>query len=442
MSTEARNDSIVLPIAAGSDTRVPSQWVFSRFPVRGGSRWRPQRLAWVGLLMSWDEGQTLHARWQHAQETAHTLHPHWTSGQSYGAFSAALVKVTPGLVPAVAARLRRQMSTLAEPGAQRCRWTALAVDGSRIETPHTLANEQGLGCAGRDKTAPQVYLTALWHMGLGVPWDFRVGPGTASERTHLLELLDDAPPGCLIVADAGFMGYDVCRQIAESGRFFLLRVGSNVTLLTGLEGEVEQRGDRVYLWPVKHRSQPPLVLRLIRLTRDTQTIYLLTNVLDAADLTDDEAGQLYERRWGVEVFYRSYKQTLDRSVLLSRTPDTCLAEAQWTFLGLWLLGLLTLARLPRQTDPQELSVAQARDAVRLAVRRIVCGRPHARQLRQQLSHAVRDRYERHGSKTARNYPRKKREHPPGPPQIKPASPRQIKAYQRLRDKLQLISQTA
>ena len=37
---------------------------------------------------------------------------------------------------------------------------AFAVDGTRIETPHTAQNEDGLGCAGRDKTAPQVFLPA------------------------------------------------------------------------------------------------------------------------------------------------------------------------------------------------------------------------------------------------------------------------------------------
>jgi hypothetical protein len=31
----------------------------------------------MGLLMSWDEGQTLGARWDHACTTAKELHPPW-----------------------------------------------------------------------------------------------------------------------------------------------------------------------------------------------------------------------------------------------------------------------------------------------------------------------------------------------------------------------------
>jgi len=94
---------------------------------------------------------------------------------------------------------------------------------------------------------------------------------------------------------------------------------------------------------------------------------LLTNVLDPTQLTDEEAAMLYAMRWGEEVFYRSHKQTMQRRKLLSRRPATCLAEAQWTLLGLWLLGLMTVSRLiGAGTDPLEMSVARARDAVRRA----------------------------------------------------------------------------
>jgi DDE family transposase len=99
----------------------------------------------------------------------------------------------------------------------------------------------GLGCAGRDKTAPQVFLTTLWHMGTGLPWDYRVGPGTDSERTHLKRMVPDLPPRSLVVADAGFVGYVLCRKLILRGHSFLLRVGRNITLLTGLGSYHEER---------------------------------------------------------------------------------------------------------------------------------------------------------------------------------------------------------
>ena len=48
-----------------------------------------------------------------------------------------------------------------------------------------------------------------------------------------------------------------------------------------------------------------------------------------------------------------------------------------------------------------------------------------------LRAAVKDRYVRHTSKAARNYPRKKREKPPEPPRIKPATPAEVKRARKL-----------
>jgi hypothetical protein len=181
--------------------------------------------------MSWDEGQTLGVRFDHAGTAAYDLHRHWRLGESYSGFTQALQRESPRLVAAIIERFRRQMRAMPE-RAWRCGgWLAFAVDGSRVEAPHTADNESDLGCAGRTKTAPQVYLTTVWQLGLGLPWDFRVGPGTDSERHHARDMIETLPERALLVADAGFIGYELCRDLVRGGRSFLLRVGSNVRLL-------------------------------------------------------------------------------------------------------------------------------------------------------------------------------------------------------------------
>lgn len=403
--------------------------------MHGKATWTPQRLAWLGLLMAWDEGQTLNTRWDHACATAAALHPHWTLGPSYSGFTAALVRETPRVQEALTQRLRRQMQALAGRHWTCGPWEAFAVDGSRLETPHTAANEADLGCAGRAKTAPQVYLTTMLHLGLGLPWDFRVGPGTASERAHLQEMVPTLPPQALLVADAGFVSYGVCRQLLRSGRSFLLRVGSNVRLLQKLGYYRRERGDLVYLWPKQRQGVDqgkPLVLRLMRLPQGKQVVYLLTNVLDRRQLTAAQAQSLYQRRWGEEVFFRSYKQTLARRKLLSRTAATCTVESQWTLLGLWLLGLLSVAAIQAQGgQPLTWSAAAARDLVRQALRNEAPRRRPRQRLVHLLATAVQDTYVRHGRKTARNYPRKKREKPPGPPKLRAANATELKRAARL-----------
>jgi len=381
--------------------------------------------------MAWDEGQTLTARFEHACAAARQSHRHWTLGTSYSGFADAWERSTPPLARALKRRFQRQLLRIAGPYQHRGRWMALAADGPRIEAPHTVANERDLGCAGRDKTAPQIFLTTLWHMGTGLPWDYRVGPGTASERTHLKQMVPELPAGALVVADAGFVGYALCRRLLRHGRHFLLRLGGNITLLKGLGYYHEERDGLVSLWPQKHRRYRPLVLRLIVLRQGPQDVYLLTNVLDPRQLTDAEAATLFGMRWGEEVFYRSYKQTMQRRKLLSRRAGTCLAEAQWTLLGLWLLGLMTVSRLLDEgIDPLAMSVAGARDAVRQVLR---ASRPRRgpRSLKGMLCAAIKDGYGRHTSKAARNYPRQKREKSPEPPRIQAATKAEIKRAKKL-----------
>lgn len=421
------------------DAPVPRSWTF-------------QRLFWTAVLMVWDEGATLEARFENARRAGLKMHPHWTLGRSYSGFAEALARES-GLVERIASRLRTCMDRLpAPPGRRR----AFAVDGTRIEAPRTAANEAGLGCAGRDKTAPQVTATTLWDLDLRLPRAFRVGAGTESERRHLDELLEDLPAGSTLVADAGFVSFPLCRRLADSGRDFLLRVGGNVTLIAGLGGESKEAGDAcgaVDLWPERYRGEPPLALRLIRLEGVGEPVHLVTNVLDEAELTDEEARELYAARWSEEVFHRDFKQTMDRGTLWSRTPKNCVCEASWVVLGTWLLGLLTALRQPpKKVEPRLRSTAQARNAVRRCIQRTIEGKP-ARCRRRRAPNAARkaprrrgrawkprldklplsealalarlDGYVRKGSKKARNYPRKKRQKPAGPPKIRPATAEEI-----------------
>jgi len=386
--------------------------------------------------MAWSEGQTLSARFRYAVETSRDLHRHWRLGRSYSGFAQATNSKSAEVLEGVKNRLRKEMASSLRTFRNRDGFCVLAVDGSRVECAHTLANEDGLGCAGRDKTAPQVFVTTLWHAGFALPWDFRTGPGTDSERCHLDQMLDGLPEKTFLLADAGFVSFGLCHALQQQGHSFLLRVGSNVHLLTDLEYDYEQRDDIVYLWPRKQRRLPPLKLRLIRLPDEKgQTVCLLTDILDTQRLPDKQAQRLYALRWGVEVFYRSSKQTLQRRRLLSRTPQTCLAEAAWGLVGIWLLGLMTVRQqMHRGLEPRNWSVANARDAVRYAMRH--SGRLGTRpaSFLATLVAATKDNYVRQCPKRARNYPRKKREKPPGPPNIKPATAQEQKRAKRLQSK--------
>lgn len=269
-----------------------------------------------------------------------------------------------------------------------------------------------MGDVGKPEGMPLVSLTTLYHLRLGLPWALRVGPGTDSERAHLRDMANELPSGSLLVADAGFIGYDLCRSLLARKQHFLLRVGGNIHLLSKLGYRLKVRGRTVYLWPVdqQNKNQPPLQLRLIVVKDDDkQPVYLVTSVLDPEALSDREASELYALRWGIEVFYRTTKQTLERHTLRSRTPENCYLELTWAVLGVWLLELMTVRQLVGAGhDPREASPAQARTMVRRVMRNEQpCGRTR-RAFCRILADCRKDRYVRKGLKASRNYPRKDR----------------------------------
>lgn len=194
----------------------------------------------------------------------------------------------------------------------------------------------------------------------------------------------------------------------------------------------------VYLWPDKHRKKnlQPLVLRLIQLHDGRKPVFLLTSVLDAAALSDQQAGVLYRMRWGIEVFYRSLKQTPARRKMHSAAPPQAQCELSWAVIGLWTLAMMSVRQIViSKGDPLALSAATALRQVRLAIRygphspkaRILLGRLHA---------AVKDSYVRRTSKKARDWPHKKKDKPPGLPRIQIATQEQLSQIKALYVKIQ------
>ena len=399
---------------------LPGQF-FSRWKVRAGIQWLPQRIFWLAVMMAWGVDQTFEAQFDTCRAVLRALFPSWSLGTTYTGWYEAQRKWIAPLGAAVAKRMRQQLRSRAGKHWQREGWCAFAVDGSRIECPRTAANEKALGCAGRTKTGPQLFLTTLQHMGTGVPWDFRIGPGTASERRHLEDMLPALPRQSLVVADAGFTGYDLYRRLLAANQHFLLRVGANVRLLRKL-GDVEEHDDWVYLWPDKRRDQPPVKLRLLQRRQGRKTMYLVTDVLDKPSLSARRAFILYEMRWGVELFFRSFKQTLGHRRMRSRSPEAARCELTWAVLGLWLLEWMSVvAIIQRGGDPLRWSAAAARDRVRQSMRSALTRRHSDRALTHDLGWTMQDDQVRRNNKRARNWPHKKTETPPGHPKIRSAN---------------------
>jgi hypothetical protein len=299
--------------------------------------------------------------------------------------------------------------------------------------------EARLGEAGKTDSAPSIWLTAIVHLATGVPWAWRFGKGTASERDHLKHLLGTLPAMALIVCDAGYVGFDLCRQIMASGADFLIRMSSVVTLYTEQEEPLTQyREGIVYYWPdaAQKRGDPPLRLRLLRVVGKRKTgtdcydVWMLTSVLSKRRLPFSRASQWYRWRWENEGYFRTYKRTLSMVKLTSRKVSLVHREAEGSMLAAQLLLATTAMELP---STQQLDAkASPRQALREFRREFRYLTPCRRResLGRRLSRAVREyRPDRTSPKATRVWPRRGPHKPPKPPKIltldklkKPLSP--------------------
>jgi DDE family transposase len=416
--------------------------------------WTPRLLAAGAMLWAWSDELTLVERFSSARRLVTFLFsPATPLAGSYQAFIKLLVRWTETLLGRLLAAWRGRMQR--ELSAHWCvlGFAMFGVDGSRCELPRTRSHEAAYSPTrtkkGKKKkkssrrrahfqkaNSPQMWVTTMWHVGTGLPWDWRLGPSESSERAHLLEMISALPEEALITADAGFVGYQYWKAILDSGRHILIRVGANVRLLKQL-GYVRESHGIVYLWPDREaaRRQPPLVLRLVQAHNGKHPVFVVTSVLSAQRLSDRQVLELYTRRWGIELFYRHLKQTFQRKKLRSTSAEPALMELHWSLAGLWAMAFYALVQLAAADAPwNRLSIAQTLRAFRRTMRDYLHPAARGRSLRERLRTALIDSYRRE-NKASRNYPRKKQETPPGPPQLITATQTQVQQAQAIRKEL-------
>jgi hypothetical protein len=269
-------------------------------------------------------------------------------------------------------------------------------------------------------------LVAIFHLATRSLWSFAHDSARGSEPGLLRRLISDLPKDSLLIADAGFVGFQTMKALIDTGHHFIIRAGGNVKLITHLC--IQTHGSIVFLWPDKMQKKliAPIVLRRI-LVQDQKgrTMCLLTSVLNENRLSDHAIRQLYAQRWGIEIAYRWLKTTLDGRKMQSHTPMHAQVELDWTMLGLWMLSLLTMCNATIRTGT---SLA---NALRV-VRRILTHQTRRwMNVGSELWRSRTDDYERRSSKMKRHWPKRSRKHDCKTPLARMATNAERNLYQSL-----------
>jgi hypothetical protein len=388
---------------------------------RKSPRWDLHPLLWILLLTTYCSGDSLPEKFEAARGFYVVSCPkRKRPGQSFAGFQKAITKLPMPILRALASGIRGRFQVIF-----RERWTVgnfipFGCDGTRQNCPRTAELEQRLGTGSKEGSSPTIWNTSIVHLTLGIPFCWRLGRGSKpSERSHLIFMLRLLPQAALIVADAGYVGYEVVATITTKVAF-LIRMSSNATFYSESNEPLDQfREGIVYYWPKTQQDagNPPLRGRLMRIHSSCHKtdVWLFTNVEDPQRLSLEMAATCYRWRWENEGFFRTYKRTLRKATLMSRTVAQVHREAEASMIATQLL-LCQGAMAMRPAPKNELPVMCSPRRVLLEVRRdIFAHKEPTEPFAARITRAQRERRVRTSAKEKREWPRRKPHTPPHPP---------------------------
>jgi len=289
------------------------------------------------------------------------------------------------------ARLRQLHQTLADKLSARVTTPELwlgrrvkIVDGTGVSMPDTAANQQAwpqpstqkLGCG-----FPVVKLAACFCLASGALLQWVEGTLQEHDCRLLQQLLSVFKRGDVVLADRGFSSYATLATLWAGGVDAVMRLhqfrkldwragqrlGRRDRLVTWKKGQLQGK-----LWTAAQWDQVPgeLTVRLVEIVVAvpgfrTQKLVLVTTLLDAQTYSPEALGQLYFRRWAIELFFRDIKTTLGLDVLRCQTPALVRKEIVMHALAYNLIrALMQDIAHSHQVAVQHLSFKGTVDALR------------------------------------------------------------------------------
>jgi hypothetical protein len=262
----------------------------------------------------------------------------------------------------------------------------LAIDGTTLDVPDSPANAQAFGRPAThrgERTAfPQVRVLGLAECGTHAIIAAVLGPLATGETTLAPSLFGRLGAGELLLADRGFIGFDLWRAAAATGAQLLWRAKTNQVLPVDRQLADGSYLSRIYAARDQRAKRDPIVVRVVEYTlgkdpgrhQQPGPYRLLTTILGPDQAPAVELAALYHQRWEFETALDELKthQRGPGVVLRSRSPQLVEQEV-WGMLLVHhaIRVLMHQAATDAGLDPDRLSFTRSLRVVR---RQVASGR--------------------------------------------------------------------
>jgi hypothetical protein len=273
-----------------------------------------------------------------------------------------------------------------------------AVDGMCLDVPATPENGAEFGYPGNDTGPgpfPQIRVVGLGECGTrAVLGAATSGLGTG-EQPLTRQLLGRLARGDLLLADRNFLSHGLLAEVLAAGVHVLWRAKSDTDLPV-----LEVLADGTWLSriadPAASRRMrrkgagpkdiPGITVRVIEYTvtsedgaETSETFTLVTDILDPARLTCEQAAAAYASRWQLETCFDELETSIRGGaavVLRSKSPPMIRQEI-YAMLCCYqaIRTLISHAADDAGIDPARISFTRARDAIRSRISDSGCFSP-------------------------------------------------------------------
>jgi Transposase DDE domain len=275
-----------------------------------------------------------------------------------GGFSQARARLPWDILP----RLRCAAAARAERAAQL--WHGLRVkviDGTSTSAPDTAKNQRAYPQPSGQKPGcgfPLIKLVGVFSLATGVLLDYAKGNKHQHELNLLQRLLPQFKAGDLALADRGFSSYALLALLFQRRVQSLFRL-HHARPADLRKGKRLGKHDRLMVWRKPWPWQRPgflpkavwklmpqeLSVRVLRVVLDvpdfrTQSVTLVTTLLDPVAYPAEELARLYLRRWHIELWFRDLKTSMGMEVLRCKSPKMLHKELEMFFIAYNLIRVL------------------------------------------------------------------------------------------------------
>jgi hypothetical protein len=309
------------------------------------------------------------------------LHHGGRVDEGTSAYCQARDRLPPDLLP----RLRCAAAAHAEKFGRL--WHGLAVkviDGTSTSLPDTPKNQRAYPQPGGQQPGcgfPLLKLVGVFSLATGALLAYAKGNKHQHELTLLQQLLAHLKRGDLALADRGFSAYTLIGLLWRRGVQSLVRLhqarssdlrkgkrlGKNDRLMVWRQPRQKPRYLPKALWQLLPKE---LSVRVVRFVLEvpgfrTQSVTLVTTLLDARAYPAEELARLYARRWRIELWFRDLKTSMGMEVLRCKSPKLVHKELEMFFIAYNLIrGLMAEAGVLHDVPLERLSFKGTVDSVR------------------------------------------------------------------------------